>query len=163
MALSKEKKSELIKKYSEILDKTKTLVYVKFKGLDVKDTENLRKKLLAENISYNVVKKTLWNRAVNTKSIEGEAPLIEEEMAVIAGEDLLSPARIAHEFSKNHKGVFAILGGIFDGSFKNKESMMEIATIPSREVLISQIAFLLKAPVQKLAIGLSEVAGKKEN
>lgn len=82
-------------------------------------------------------------------------------MAVIAGEDLLAPARIANDFAKEHKANFAILGGIFDGSFKDQASMMEIATIPSREVLISQIAFLFKSPMQRLAIGINEVAKTK--
>ncbi len=161
MALSKNKKSELIEKYSNILDGAKTFVYVKFKGLTVKDTENLRKKLFAENISYSVVKKTLWNRALDTKKISGDKPEIVEEMAVIAGSDLLAPARIANDFAKEHKGVFAIIGGVFDGIFKDQKSMMEIATIPSREVLLSQIAFLLKSPMQRLAIGINEVAKKK--
>ncbi len=161
MALSKDKKSELIDKYSDILDKAKTLVYVKFKGLNVKDTEALRKKLYAENISYSVVKKTLWDRALTSKKIEGEKPEVSEEVAVIAGEDLLAPARLAHDFSKEHKESFSIIGGIFDGIFKDQQSMMEIATIPSREVLISQIAFLFKSPMQRLAIGINEVAKKK--
>ncbi|HPX52598.1 MAG TPA: 50S ribosomal protein L10 [Candidatus Paceibacterota bacterium] len=161
MALSKDKKSELIDKYSDILNKAKTLVYVKFKGLNVKDTEALRKKLYAENISYSVVKKTLWDRALTSKKIEGEKPEVSEEVAVIAGEDLLAPARLAHDFSKEHKESFSIIGGIFDGIFKDQQSMMEIATIPSREVLISQIAFLFKSPMQRLAIGINEVAKKK--
>ena len=161
MALSKNKKSELIEKYSNILDNAKTFVYVNFKGLTVKDTEALRKKLYAENISYNVVKKTLWNRAVDAKKLSGEKPEIGVEMAVIAGEDLLAPARIANDFSKEHKGLFSIVGGIFDGIFKDEKSMMEIATIPAREVLLSQLAFLLKSPMQRLAIGINEVAKKK--
>ena len=161
MALSKNKKSELVEKYSNILDNAKTFVYVNFKGLTVKDTEVLRKKLYAENISYNVVKKTLWNRAVDTKKVSGDRPAVEVEMAVIAGEDLLAPARIANEFSKEHKGLFSIVGGIFDGVFKDEKSMMEIATIPAREVLLSQLAFLLKSPMQRLAIGINEVAKKK--
>lgn len=161
MALTKDKKTELIKKYSETLDKAKTFVYVKFKGLTVKDTEALRKKLYAEGISYNVVKKTLWDRALNEKNISGEKPEIGEEMAVIAGEDLLAGARIANDFAREHKGVFAILGGIFDGVFKDEKNMVEIATIPSREVLISKIAFLFKSPMQRLAIGINEVAKKK--
>jgi len=59
MALKKEKKVELIEKYSDILSKAKTFVYVKFKGMSVKDTEALRKELYTEGISYNVVKKSL--------------------------------------------------------------------------------------------------------
>ena len=161
MALTKNKKSELIAKYQAILNKAKTLVYVKFKGMSVKDTEVIRKNLFAADISYTVVKKTLWDRAVVEKGVLGEKPIINEEVAVIAGEDLLVPARIANDFSKSHKAVFGILGGIFDGSFKDMKSMIEIASIPSREVLISQIAFLLKSPIQKFVISLNEIAKKK--
>jgi large subunit ribosomal protein L10 len=161
MALKKEKKVELIDSYTDVLNKAKTFVYVKFKGMSVKDTEALRKELYADGISYNVVKKTLWNRAVDTKNVSGDKPEIVEEMAVIAGEDLLAPARIANEFAKTHKGVFAILGGIFDGSFKDMKGMMEIATIPPREVLLSQLAYLLKSPITQLAVGLNEVSKKK--
>lgn len=161
MALSKNKKSELIEEYSKLLDKANSLVYVKFKGLTVKDTEALRKQLFQEGINYTVVKKTLWDRALNTKNYQGDKPIISDEMAVIGGEDLLTPARLANDFSKLHKGVFGILGGIFDGSYKDEVSMMEIANIPSRETLISQIAFLLQSPMQRLAIGINEVAKSK--
>lgn len=161
MALSKDKKSQLIKKYSETFDGAKTLVYVKFKGLNVKNTEVLRKNLFKEGISYNVVKKTLWDRAVAEKNVSGEKPTIVDEMAVIAGKDLLAPAKIAYEFSKEYKNIFSIIGGIFDGAFKTESEMMEIATIPGREVLISQIAYLFNSPMQRLAIGLSEVAKLK--
>lgn len=82
-------------------------------------------------------------------------------MAVIAGVDLLAPARIAHDFSKLYRNIFGIVGGIFDGKYQSEVEMKSIATIPSREVLISQIAFLLKSPIQRLAIGLNEVAKTK--
>jgi len=164
MALKKEKKSELIKKYTELLNQAKTFVYVKFKGLNVKETEVLRKSLFAEGINYTVVKKTLWQKALETQKISGEKSVLGEEMAVIFSpdsKDLLAPARIAYNFAKTHKGVFGILGGIFEGVFKDVKSMTEIAIIPAREVLLSQLAFLLKSPIQKLAIGISEVAKKK--
>lgn len=161
MALTKNKKSELIDEYSKILDDAKTLVYVKFKGLNVKNTEAIRKQLYKEGIKYNVVKKTLWDRAADTKQYTGEKPVVSEEMAVIAGVDLLAPARIAHDFSKLYRNIFGIVGGIFDGKYQSEVEMKSIATIPSREVLISQIAFLLKSPIQRLAIGLNEVAKTK--
>lgn len=158
MALKKAKKSELIDSYTNALKASKSAVYVKFKGLPVKDTMELRGALFGENIHYTVVKKTLWTRATNAVGIKGEAPNIGEELAVVWGEDLLAPARLSYEFGKTHKDNFGILGGIFDGEFKDAKSMMEIATIPPREVLLSQIAYLLKSPMQRLAIGISEVA-----
>ena len=161
MALTRAKKAELIASYTEALKGAKSAVYVKFKGLSVADTSTLRGQLFGENTHYTVVKKTLWKRATDATGVKGDAPVTGEELAVVWGGDLLTPARLSYEFSKLHKGTFGILGGIFDGSFKNQAEMLSIATIPPREVLLSQLAYLLKSPLQRLAIGLNEVAKKK--
>ncbi|MCF7843941.1 50S ribosomal protein L10 [Candidatus Gracilibacteria bacterium] len=161
MALTRAKKAELISSYTDAIKGAKSAVYVKFKGLSVADTSTLRGQLFSENTHYTVVKKTLWKRATEANSIKGDAPETGEELAVVYGEDLLTPARLSYEFSKIHKGTFTILGGIFDGSFKNQSEMLSIATIPPREVLLSQLAYLLKSPMTKLAVGLNEVALKK--
>ena len=161
MALPRAKKAELIASYTDALKGAKSAVYVKFKGMSVHDTSILRDKLFSEKTHYTVVKKTLWTRAVNAVGIKGDAPAIEEELAIVYGEDLLTPARVSYEFSKEHKGVFAIMGGIFDGSFKSQSEMLSIATIPPREVLLSQLAYLLKSPMQRIAIAINAVAEKK--
>lgn len=161
MALSRAKKAELIDAYTKALKGAKSAVYVKFKGLSVNDTNTLRGQLFDEGTHFTVVKKTLWSRAVATTGIKGDAPETPAEMAVVWGEDLLIPARIAYEFSRAHKESFGILGGVFDGSFKSQAEMLSIATIPPREVLLSQLAYLLKSPITSLAIGLSEVAKTK--
>lgn len=161
MALTRAKKAELITSYTDAIKGAKSAVYVKFKGLSVADTSTLRSTLFGENTHYTVVKKTLWKRATDANGIKGEAPVTGEELAVVYGEDLLTPARLSYEFSKAHKESFTILGGIFDGSFKSQSEMLSIATIPPREVLLSQLAYLLKSPIQMLAIGLSEVSKTK--
>jgi large subunit ribosomal protein L10 len=161
MALTRAKKAELIASYTEALKGANSAVYVKFKGLSVADTSKLRSELFGESTHYTVVKKTLWKRATDAVGIKGDAPVTGEELAVVHGKDLLAPARISYEFSKAHKETFAIVGGIFDGEFKSQSEMLSIATIPPREVLLSQLAYLLKSPLQKLAIGLSEVAKSK--
>ena len=161
MALKKAKKVELIKEYTDALKGAKSAVYVKFTGLPVKETMELRSSLHTENVHYSVVKKTLWNLAIKNVGITGDAPVVTEELAVVYGEDLLSPARISYEFAKTHKDSFAILGGIWEGEFKDAMAMTAIATIPPREVLLSQLAYLLKSPMQKLAIGINAVAEKK--
>lgn len=161
MALKKEKKAELIASYTDALKKSKSAVYVKFKGLSVGETLKLRSDLFGENLKYTVVKKTLWNRATDACGITGDKPVVGEELAVVYGDDLLSPARLSYEFGKTHKGTFGIVGGIFDGEFKDASAMMAIATIPPREVLLSQLAYLLKSPMQRIAIAVSEVAKSK--
>ena len=161
MALSRTKKTELIASYTDALKQAKSAVYVKFKGLSVGDTSTLRKQLFSENTHYTVVKKTLWNRALDAVGIKGDKPEIGEELAVVWGEDLLAPARLSYEFGKLHKESFGILGGVFDGVFKTQSEMLSIATIPPREVLLSQLAYLLKSPMQRIAIAVSEVAKTK--
>jgi large subunit ribosomal protein L10 len=161
MALTRAKKAELIASYTDALKGAKSAVYVKFKGLSVADTSTLRSQLFGENTHYTVVKKTLWKRATDAVKIKGEAPVTGEELAVVYGEDLLTPARLSYEFSKAHKDTFTILGGIFDGEFKSQKDMLSIATIPPREVLLSQLAFLLKSPMQRIAIAINAVAEKK--
>lgn len=161
MALLKAKKAELIASYTDAIKGAKSAVYVKFKGLSVGETSTLRGQLFSEDTHYTVVKKTLWKRATDANKIQGEAPVTGEELAVIYGSDLLIPARMSYEFSKTHKDTFTILGGIFDGEFKSQKEMLSIATIPSREVLLSQLAYLLKSPMTRLAVGLQEVALKK--
>lgn len=161
MALTRTKKAELIASYTDALKGAKSAVYVKFKGLSVADTSILRSQLFSENTRYTVVKKTLWKIATDNTGIKGEAPVTGEELAVVYGDDLLTPARLAYEFSKAHKDTFAIIGGIFDGEFKSGKDMLSIATIPPREVLLSQLAFLLKSPMQRIAIAIGQVAEKK--
>lgn len=161
MALPRAKKAELIASYTEAIKGAKSAVYVKFKGLSVAQTSKLRSQLFSEKTRYTVVKKTLWKRATDATGITGEAPVTGEELAVVYGEDLLTPARISYEFSKAHKDTFTILGGIFEGQFKSQKEMLSIATIPPREVLLSQLAYLLKSPMTQLAVGLNEVALKK--
>ena len=66
-----------------------------------------------------------------------------------------------YNFQKTHKGLLQILGGIFEGKFVSGAYMMELATIPGKDVLLSKLAFLFKSPMQRLALAVNEVAKKK--
>ena len=162
MAINKSKKAELIAKYSEILNNSQTVVYVNFKNFPVKMQDILRKEAIKDNINYTVVKKTLWDLASNSTSIKGDKMTGDAEMAVLySSEDNMSPIRLAYQTSKSNKESFSIIGGIFDKEYKDKTFMMSMATIPSREVLLSQLAFLLKSPIQRFAIAINEVSKTK--
>jgi large subunit ribosomal protein L10 len=88
-------------------------------------------------------------------------PELPGEVAIAYSKDEIASPREIYNFGKTHKGLLAILGGIFEGKFVDAGKMTEIATIPSREVLLSKIAFLLKSPIQKLAVAVNEVAKSK--
>ncbi len=160
MALTKQQKQEVISELTDKLSDAKTMVFVSFKGLTVGETNKFRKALREAGVSYKVTKKTLLGRVLDSKGISGEMPVLDGEIALAYSTDVLAPAREVFEFSKG-KQTPKIVGGVFEGTYADQARMLSIATIPSREVLLSQIAYLLKSPMQRLAIAVGQVAEKK--
>jgi large subunit ribosomal protein L10 len=158
--LHKSKKEEIVKDLGKIIKDSKSVVFVNFHGLGAQAETALRKDLRREGVGYRVSRKTLLSRVLSGQA-EGTIPELTGEVAIAYGEDQITPAREIYNFQKTHKGLLNILGGIFDGKFVDGPYMTELATIPSREVLLSKIAFLLSSPMQRLAIAVNEVAKKK--
>lgn len=162
MALTKTKKEEIINDLTAVLSSATSIVFAHFKNLSVKDATELRNKLKEEQVQYRVVKKTLLRKAIGDK-FSGEMPNLEGEIAVAWGtQDAIAPARGIHEFAKTHKGMISIVGGVFEGTFADMAKMQSVATIPSKEVLYAQFAFLIRSPLQKFAIAISEISKSKE-
>ncbi|MEI8337811.1 MAG: 50S ribosomal protein L10 [bacterium] len=161
MPVSKQQKKESLARVSSGLDNAETVVFANFKGLTLGETTELRKGLRENSVSYMVAKKTLIKKALAEKGYKGELPELVGELAIAWGKDQLAPAKALADFQKKFDKRISILGGVFEGEFKDKAAMLSIAAIPSREVLLSQIAYLLKSPIQMFAIAVSEVAKKK--
>jgi large subunit ribosomal protein L10 len=161
MPITLDKKKELVASLEKSLKGAESAVFVKFDKLTVADANTLRRSLQKEGIGYVVAKKTLLKRALTTKGVTGDLPALDGQIAVAYGTDLLAPAREVFAFQKGHKENVAIVGGVFEGKYMNKAQMESIATIPTREVLLSQIAYLLKSPMQRLALAVNAVAGTK--
>lgn len=158
--LQKSKKEEMVKNLGKAIKASGSVVFVNFHGIGATALTALRQDLRKEGVSYKVSRKTLLARALEGQA-EGVVPELPGEVAIAYGEDNTAPAREIYNFQKTHKGMLSILGGIFDGKFVDGEYMTEIATIPSREVLLSKIAYLLKSPMQRLAIAVNEVSKGK--
>lgn len=161
MALKKEKKVEIAVSLDKALADAQSVVFVKFDKLKVADVNALRRNLQKDGIGYFVSKKTLLKRSLDKKGITGDMPELAGQIAMAYGADLLAPAREVYAFAKTHKENISIVGGVFEGKYMDKAEMERVATIPSREVLLSQIAYLLKSPMQRLAIAVNAVAGTK--
>lgn len=158
--LQKSKKEEIIKDLEGAIKGSESLVFVNFHGLKVSDETVLRRDLRNQGVGYKVSRKTLLARALKGKA-EGEIPELTGEVAIAYSKDEIAGPREVYNFQKTHKGILNILGGIFEGKFISAVKMMEIAMIPSREVLLSKLAFLLKSPMQRLALAVNEIAKKR--
>ena len=159
--ITKSQKKEIAAKLDNALLAT-TIVFVSFDKLGVEDNNVLRKALKTNDSDYMVAKKTLLRRAIEASSAKGDAPDLGDGMVAVAfGNDQMAPAREVFEFEKDHKGTVTIMGGIFDGEFKNQAEMMEIATIPGMETLRGMFANVINSPLQRFAVVLGQVAEKK--
>jgi len=158
--LQKSKKEEIIKELEGAIKESESLVFVNFHGLKVSDETLLRRDLRKEGVNYKVSRKSLLARALKGKAL-GVAPELAGEVAIAYSKDAIASPREVYNFQKTHQGIFNILGGIFEGKFVDGAYMTEIAMIPTREVLLSKLAFLLQSPMQRFAIAVNEVAKKR--
>ncbi len=161
MALSKNKKKEVIEKLEGAIKDAKSVVFVNFHGLKVGDTTQFRRKLRAEGVGFFVSKKTLTKRALDTKKYEGIMPELLGEVGIAYSTDLIAPAREVYEFQKKFKDNLSILGGVFETKYMNKEEMMAIALIPSIQTLRGMFVNVINSPIQGFVVALSEIAKKK--
>lgn len=159
MAISKQKKGEIVDKLRGALKGAKSLVFVNFKNLSVKNASEMRRNLKKEGVSYTVAKKTLTRRALDEQKYEGERPELPGELALAwSSDDLTAPARGIFGFGKKFPDTLKILGGVFEGRYMNSSEMEEIATIPSLEVLRGKFVNIINSPIQRITIALNEVA-----
>jgi len=159
--LQKAKKEEMIKNLEKIINESESVVFVNFHGMNVHDETILRKELREQKVDYKVSRKTLLKRAFS-KKIEGEVPELSGEVAIAYSKDKIASSREIYNFQKVHKGILDILGGIFDGKFIDKEKMVEIAMIPSREILYAQFLNLINSPIQRFTVVLDQIALTKK-
>lgn len=161
MAITKDKKKDLMNDIDKSISASKSVVFVKFDKLPVQDSNAFRKNMRENGVGYTVTKKTLLKRALDNQKFEGEIPELDGQIAIAFSEDQMASAREVYNFHKTHKETVQIVGGVFEGKYKDANEMISIATIPSKEVLLSQLAYLFKSPIQRLAIGINEVAKTK--
>lgn len=161
MAITKAKKQDIVKRVSDILKSSKSVVFVNFHKVTVLDMTEIRKQLRSHGVGFYIAKKTLTKRALNDNAVTGDMPELAGEVAIVYGEDLLAPAREIFSFQKTLDKRISILGGVFEGAFKGKADMETIASIPGRQTLYAQFVNIINSPIQGLVVGLNAIAEKK--
>jgi len=161
MAITKEKKNSIVKDFSDIVAEASSIAFVQFDKLTVANAISLRRSLKASGVGYKVGKKTLLKRVLDQKGYSGELPELSGEIAIAYGKDALAPIREVYEFQKSNKGIVTLVGGVFEGTYKNKDEIMVIATIPPMQTLRGMFVNIINSPIQRLAVALDQIAQKK--
>jgi large subunit ribosomal protein L10 len=150
MAKSKVQKSEILRDLTDKAGRAKSIVFTGFNGLGVKESEELRKGLRAENGEYCVTKKTLLNLVFkNSKMEDGlNARTFSGQIAAIFGYgDEVSPARVIAKFIKGHEKKLYFIGGFLEHKFLSADQMGELAKLPGKQELYAQVVGTLNAPI----------------
>ena len=146
----------------EVLNGATTGVLVDYRGLTVEEDTKLRNDLRAAGVKYFVVKNTLLRLAANQTGLEELDSILHGPTALAVSEDAVAPAKVLADFAKKLENL-SIKGGIMDGAAIDVAAVEKLAKIPSKEVLIGQVAGSLQCIITKLAIGLDEVRKQKES
>ena len=151
------RKHESIAKLTDQLSRATSAVVTDYRGLRVKQLEELRRRLRAEGIEYVVVKNTLARRAATAAGIEVFNPALTGPVGLALGYgDLSAPARILNEYFRVNRRL-PIVAGLVEKRVLNAEAVRAVADLPSREVLLSQLAGTLQSPLSSLAGALNSI------
>lgn len=155
MALTKDKKKQIIEKLEKSISGQKIMLFVGIAKLKTKDLFNLKKNLKDKGNVLTVAKKTLFKIAAKNKGIDIDARKLDGEVAIIFGsEDEVSAANIVDKFSKKNENL-KILGGFFESELIMSDKVVALAGIPPKQELLAKLVGSINAPVSNFVGVLS--------
>ena len=161
MPLNIEDKKAVVAEVSAQVAKAQTIVVAEYRGITVGDLTKLRAKAREQQVYLRVLKNTLARRAVEGTPF---APLAEQMTGPLIygiSEDAIAAAKVVNDFSKSNDKL-VIKAGSFDGKVMDKAGVQALASIPSREELLSKLLFVMQSPVSGFARALAALAEKKQ-
>lgn len=153
-------KAPIVAEISENIKGAQTVVAVDYRGLTVAQDTELRKKLREAGCVYKVYKNTYLKRAFEGTEFSALDEYLDGPTAVaISTTDATAPARVIAEFAKKADKL-EIKAGVVEGNVYDAKGMAQIASIPSREVLLSRLLGSMQSPVANFARVIKQIAEK---
>ena len=160
MSANLEAKKLIVEEIKNKIQKAKSLTFVDYRGLTVEEDTKMRTAFRNAGAEYKVYKNRLILKALEDCGISGLENVLEGTSAVAFGyNDEVSSNKIVVDTMKETNKM-QIKGGILNGKVVDVEMIETLAKIPSKEVLVAKLLFLLQSPVRGLAIALNAIAEK---
>ncbi|MCL1908257.1 MAG: 50S ribosomal protein L10 [Holophagaceae bacterium] len=160
--MDKIQKQNEVKELNSAFATAKSAVVLEFKGLSVEKDTFLRRSLRESKAQYRVSKNTLLRLAVKETGFEALAVHFKGATAVATSEeDVVSLAKAVYGFLKDNPTV-TFKGAILDGEPASAMDFQIIAELPSRDVVIGKLLYLMQYPISGLVIALDQIRKKKE-
>ncbi len=156
------KKQSEVEVYKEKFSKSKLIILTDYRGINVGDVTKIRADLRKTNSEYKVAKNTILQFAAKESNLEGLVDLLQGPTAVtFSYEDYVEPAKVLYQYAKT-SDFYKIKGGVMDGRIISVEEIEKLAKLPSKEMLLTQLATALLANIRNLAVVLDQTKQKLE-
>jgi large subunit ribosomal protein L10 len=164
MSKNHEIKAVVVNEAKERLEKANSFLLVDYKGINVEDVTELRKRFRESDVEYKVYKNTLFKRATGELGLEAIHEQLQGTVAVAFGyTDVVAPARVLNQFIKDHpKTTISVKAGVVEGTVMDANQMKALGDLPSKEVLLSMLLSALQGSIRNLAYSLDQIREQKE-
>lgn len=156
---------EAVEMLTKKIGESKAIVFVDYKGISVNEDTKLRVEARKAEVDYFVAKNRLFQIALKNCGIDVETKELTEGTTSFAlgKEDGIAPSKLIYDFAQQFRGEkLVIKGGIIEGKLVDKATIEALAKLPSRPEMLGMIAYGMLSPIRMLAVGISEIAKKKE-
>ena len=160
LSLNRNEKAAVVTDVAAQVARSKSLALAEYRGLTVAHLDALRKQARDKGVYLHVLKNTLARRAVAGTPFEVAAGSMVGPLIYGFSEDAVAAAKVIFDFAKTNEKL-VVKGGAFDGKALSADGVKALASVPSREVLLTQIAGLLQSPISSLARAINAVAATK--
>ena len=160
MSLNRNEKAAVVSDVAAQAAKSQTLALAEYRGLTVEALNKLRVDARSKGVYLHVLKNTLARRAVAGTPFEAAAESMVGPLIYGFSEDAVAAAKVIADFAKTNDKL-VIKGGAYGGKALDVAGVKALASVPSKEVLLSQIAGLLLSPVQRTAAVLAALAQQR--
>ncbi|MDR0875409.1 MAG: 50S ribosomal protein L10 [Clostridiales Family XIII bacterium] len=151
-------KQAIIDEISDRMERASSVVVLDYIGITVEQADTMRNKLRDAGVDYKVYKNTLVKRAIDGTDNAGLAETLDGPSAFAFGyDDAIAPARVLDGVIKEFKKM-EFKAGIVEGVLYDADGIKQIATIPSREILIGRFLGSIQSPISKLVRTFAAIA-----
>lgn len=164
MAKNLEPKEAVVSEVKEKLQNSSSVVLVDYKGINVEDVTELRKRFRDAGVDYKVYKNTLFKRAASEVGMEALHEHLQGTVAVAFGvKDAVAPAKTLNQFIKDKpKTSITVKAGYVEGQIMDANAIKALGDLPSRDVLIAMVLGGLQGTIRNLAYMLNTIKENKE-
>jgi len=160
LSLNRSEKQAVIEEVTGLAAQAQTLVMAEYRGITVADMTKLRNEARKQGVSLSVLKNTLARRAVAGSQFEVVGDQMTGPLIYGFSVDAVAAAKVVADFAKTNDKL-VIRGGAFAGKALDVNGVKQLASIPSKEVLLAQLCGLLMSPISRTAVVLGALATKK--